>query len=231
MKFPTNIKLITFDLDDTLWPCMPVIMQAETVLHAWLEQHAPKLAAEYDVEALRNHRKSVTRERPDIAHNLTLTRVISLQRLLQQYEYDISLADKAVERFRVERNKVTPYDDVKQVLDVLGKHYFLIAVTNGNADINHTPLKGYFRYALTAEMVGASKPDPAIFIEAMHLGQAQPDETLHIGDSPETDIKAAHDIGIHSIWVNRQQQTWPEDLKPALLEINRLDPLESLLLK
>jgi putative hydrolase of the HAD superfamily len=209
---------------------MPVILQAETVLHTWLERHAPRLAAEYDIEALRKHRKSVTQERPDIAHNLTLTRMISLQQLLRQYEYDIRLADRAVERFRVERNKVTPYDDVKQVLEVLGKHYFLIAVTNGNADINYTPLKGYFQHALTAEMVGASKPDPAIFIEAMQLGQAKPEQTLHIGDNPDTDIKAAHDVGIHSIWVNRQQQTWPEDLKPALLEINHLDQLLSLLL-
>jgi len=231
MKFPTNIKLITFDLDDTLWPCKPVILQAETVLHRWLELHAPKLAADYDVEALRNHRKSVTKERPDIAHNLTLTRVISLQRLLQQYDYDTSLAEKAVDRFRIERNKVTPYDDVKQILNVLGQQYFLIAVTNGNANINYTPLKGYFQHALTAEMVGASKPDPAIFNEAMRLADVESDQTLHIGDSPETDIKAAHDIGIHSIWVNRQQQTWPKDLKPALLEINNLDPLESLLIK
>ena len=231
MEFPTDIKLITFDLDDTLWPCMPVILRAETILHAWLEQHAPRLAAEYDVEALRNHRKSVARELPEIAHNLTLTRQISLQRLLKKYEYDINLADEAVNRFRIERNKVTPYDDVTQALEVLGEHYQLIAVTNGNADINQTPLKGYFQHALTAELVGASKPNPAIFLEAMRLSQTRPEQTLHIGDNPETDIVAAHEAGIRSIWLNRHQHPWPDGLQPALHEINNLDQLLTLLVK
>ena len=222
MEFPPDLQLITFDLDDTLWPCMPVILHAESVLHAWLAQHAPKLAAIHNVESLREHRKSVTEEQPDIAHNLTLTRQISLHRLLDKYGYDTELAHQALEIFRVERNKVTPYEDVTPVLQLLRESYHLIAVTNGNAEVAQTPLKAYFHHALTAESVGASKPDVAMFNEAMRLANVTPEQTLHIGDDPKTDIEAAHRAGIHSIWLNRQQRSWPQECKPALQEINQL---------
>lgn len=37
------IKLITFDLDDTLWDNAPAIIGAETLLRDWLTEHAPRL--------------------------------------------------------------------------------------------------------------------------------------------------------------------------------------------
>lgn len=39
-----SIKLITFDLDDTLWDTAPVIASAEVVLRDWLEANAPSWA-------------------------------------------------------------------------------------------------------------------------------------------------------------------------------------------
>ena len=229
MKVPTDLKLITFDLDDTLWPCMPVIVRAEQVLHTWLAQHAPRLAQTHSVEALREHRRSIAIERPDIAHNLTLTRQLSLQILLQQTGYDDGLARQAVEIFRIERNKVTPYDDVIPVLKHLGTSYQLIAVTNGNADISETPLNGYFQHALTAEAVGASRPDTALFLEAMRLAKVTAAQTLHIGDDPTNDIEAAYHAGIHNIWLNRHQRQWPEQQQRPHHEIYQLDQVLALL--
>lgn len=40
-------KAILFDLDDTLWPIAPVILQAEQTLHAWLQAHAPRVAERF----------------------------------------------------------------------------------------------------------------------------------------------------------------------------------------
>ena len=230
MKVQANLRLLTIDLDDTLWPCMPVIMQAERVLFEWLADNAPRLVSDHSVESLRNHRKSISDEYSQIAHNLTLTRQISLQRLLQRYGYDPYLAHQAVEVFRHERNKVTPYDDVIPVLRQLADHFLLVAVTNGNVEVEKTPLKGFFKYALTAESVGASKPDPAMFNTAMHLTKSSPDQTIHIGDDPQTDIAAAHDLGIKSIWVNRFDRQWPEDVKPAHRELTNLRDLPELLI-
>ena len=40
-----NVRLITVDLDDTVWPCDSVIQQAEAVLIDWLQEEASRLAA------------------------------------------------------------------------------------------------------------------------------------------------------------------------------------------
>jgi putative hydrolase of the HAD superfamily len=229
MKVPAKLRLITFDLDDTLWPCMPVINRAEKILHDWLARHAPQLAAGHSVEMLREHRHSVSKAHPDIAHNLTLTRQMSLQRLLDEYGHDTDLAYQAIEVFRHERNQVTPYKDVEPVLAQLMNAYYLVSVTNGNAEVEATPLQGYFKHTLTAESVGASKPDPAMFIEAMRLADVSPQQTLHVGDDPVTDIQAAQNVGITCVWLNRHQQSWPDDMQPPQHEISSLHELPVLL--
>ena len=38
-----SIKLITFDLDDTLWDNVPVIISAEASMREWLAVHASKV--------------------------------------------------------------------------------------------------------------------------------------------------------------------------------------------
>jgi FMN hydrolase / 5-amino-6-(5-phospho-D-ribitylamino)uracil phosphatase len=40
-----NIKAISLDLDDTLWPILPVLERAEKALLDWLGEHAPMTAA------------------------------------------------------------------------------------------------------------------------------------------------------------------------------------------
>ena len=41
-----SIRLITFDLDDTLWDNRPVILGAEAAMRDWLALHTPRLAAQ-----------------------------------------------------------------------------------------------------------------------------------------------------------------------------------------
>ena len=42
-------KAVLFDLDDTLWPIVPVIRAAETILYTWLQQHAPRVADRFTI--------------------------------------------------------------------------------------------------------------------------------------------------------------------------------------
>ncbi len=220
-----NIKLITFDLDDTLWPCMPVILRAERVLYEWLQQQAPRLTDKHSIESIREHRVLLGQARPHIAHNLTLTRELSLAELLHEHKHDPSLAPEAVTIFRKARNEVEPYAEVTTVLKSLREDYHLIAASNGNAEITETPLDGYFHHALNAELVGSAKPDPAMFHEAMILADASPNETLHIGDDPETDVMAAHNAGVKVIWMNRERKNWDERYPSAHDEIEHLAQL------
>jgi len=59
------IRAVTLDLDDTLWPIAPAMARAETVLHAWLVEHAAHTAKRFDIVALRAMRDEVARGRPE----------------------------------------------------------------------------------------------------------------------------------------------------------------------
>ncbi len=163
------IRLITLDLDDTLWPCLPVIQAAEEALHAWLRAHAPRLAEAHDVASLRRHRRELMARTPDIAHDLGLVRRRSLTALLESFGYPPRLADEAMAIFMEHRNRVEPFAEVVPALRALSSRYQLVSVTNGNSSVESTPLRGIFRYSITAADAGAAKPDPAIFIRALEL--------------------------------------------------------------
>ena len=224
---PAAIRLITFDLDDTLWPCRPVIRRAERVLYEWLQVHAPRVTAAMSLEAMWEHRKAFMEAHPELLHDLTLVRLRTLEEVMARHGYPAVLAEEATSVFRAARNRVEPYPDVVPVLERLRENYLLVSVTNGNAQVEETPLKGLFHLNLTAAGVGAAKPDPAIFHAAAEWGRVAPQEMLHVGDDPERDVLAARNAGLQQVWVQREAPLpWPflEHPPPALV----MDELASL---
>ncbi len=225
-----KVRLICFDLDDTLWPCHRVIRAAEAECYDWLERETPRLTARYTPEQLREHRFATGRKHPEIAHDLTEVRLRSLAALLQEEGYGNGLARRASDVFRAARNRVTPYADVIEALARLRETYTLVSVTNGNSQIECTPLHGSFDHSLTAAEVGAAKPDPAIFHAASRSSGIPLDAFLHVGDDPVRDIQAARELGLPTVWVNRDSREWPGALDPADLEVGDIFELVDRLL-
>jgi putative hydrolase of the HAD superfamily len=223
-------RLICFDLDDTLWPCHAVIRAAEAECYDWLAREAPRLTGRYNEEQLREHRMAIGRRHPEIAHDLTEVRLRSLATLLEEAGYSAGLAHQASAIFRAARNRVTPYDEVIDGLARLRERYTLVSVTNGNSQIEHTPLHASFDHSLTAAEVGAAKPHPAIF-HAASRGSGVPLEAfVHVGDDPLRDVQAARDLGLPAVWLNRSGADWPGTLPPPDLEVGDLTELVERLL-
>jgi FMN hydrolase / 5-amino-6-(5-phospho-D-ribitylamino)uracil phosphatase len=220
-----RVRLITLDLDDTLWPCAPIIQAAEEAVHTWLQAHAPRLAEQHDIASMHRHRRQLMEQTPEIAHDLGLVRWRSLTQLLATHAYSTDLADAAMVVFLEHRNQVAPYPEVGSALRRLAARYCLISVTNGNANVEATPLRGIFHHSLTAADAGAAKPDPAIFRRALALAGCETHECLHLGDDPWTDVQAARDTGLIAAWINRTDRTWPTDLAPPSLTVADLDEL------
>lgn len=216
-------KLLTIDLDDTLWPCEPPIRLAESRLTDWLAGVAPRLALAHDRDSLSRHRRGLMRDRPDLAHDVTALRTASLRLLLRDFGYPEYLAEQGMWVFLEARNRVEPYPDVVRVLRDLVGRFRLVSVTNGNSDPGQTPLRGLFHHSLTAGAVGAAKPDPALFHQALRLAGAAPGEAIHLGDDPLLDVAAAQAVGMRAVWVNRFGRAWPEDLAPPQAEVTDLD--------
>jgi queuine tRNA-ribosyltransferase len=162
-----SVRLITLDLDDTVWPCVPVIQAAEEVFHDWLHRHAPRLAEAHDLASMRRHRRELMDAMPEIAHDLGQIRRRSLAVLLESFDYAVGLAEEALALFDEHRNRVEPFEDVAPVLRTLSARYRLVSLTNGTANPEATPLRGLFERSITAADAGAAKPHPALFIRAL----------------------------------------------------------------
>lgn len=79
-------------------------------------------------------------------------------------------------------------------------------VTNGGpaqlAKLEATDLIGEFDAICVSEVVGATKPDPAIFEMAADLCE-RPLEGWMIGDSVTADIAGGRGVGLRTIWISR----------------------------
>ena len=220
MNFP--VRAITLDLDDTIWPIAPVIVRAEDALGAWLREHAPRTAQRWPLEAMRVLRDEVQAEHPQLAHDFTRQRLITLERMLQAAGDDVALVQPAFDAFFAARCEVEHYDDSLAALDRLAARVPLAALSNGNADLERIGLMHVFAFQLGAREHGAAKPAASIFHAACAQLQCEPAQVLHVGDDVEMDVVGAHQAGLRSCWINRadahgKRRRWPrDDLRPDL---------------
>ena len=78
-----SIRLITFDLDDTLWAVQPVIIAADNALRVWLAQHASRLER-LSPERLQQLRGEVVEQQPQLDRRVSELRYQVLLRALLQ---------------------------------------------------------------------------------------------------------------------------------------------------
>ncbi|OQY55518.1 MAG: HAD family hydrolase [Candidatus Parabeggiatoa sp. nov. 2] len=223
------LRAICFDLDDTLWPCEPVISHAEQVLYDWLSEHYPRLTQQFSIEALRSVRQRATEEHPHLRHDLVALRKLSLAQAAVLAGLSDSLVEPAFEIFMEARHQVDLYDDVLPILEKLRQRYILCALTNGNADVRRVGLGHLFDVALFAREIGAAKPHPALFNAACQYAKALPAQVVHVGDDAICDIAGASAVGMRTVWINRYQKIGYGALTPDAT-ITSLTELESLLL-
>ena len=183
-----RIRAITLDLDDTLWPIWPTITRAENALQAWLSDHAPATAALCAAPGtLRELRNQMNSTRPDLAHDMSGLRRESIRLVLQRAGDDPALAEPAFEVFFAERHRVDLFDDALPALEWLSSRYPVVAVSNGNADVDRVGIGAHFHASLHAHGFGAAKPDARIFHAAAQAAGVESSQVLHVGDDAHLD--------------------------------------------
>ena len=105
------IRVISLDLDDTLWPVGPVIAAAEQALIDWLRSRYPAAAHGHDVSSMRAMRSRVAEEFPERSHDLTFLRHRALTAQFAAAGLPAGLSDEALEVFLHARNRVEFYDE------------------------------------------------------------------------------------------------------------------------
>ncbi len=211
----TPIRAISLDLDDTLWPVWPTIERAELALQDWLREHAPGAASlGQDPQLRQSIRAAVQKDFSDRAHDLGAMRQESIRRLLIQAGADPELAAPAYEVFHEHRQKIVLFDDAMPFLQCIRRHYPLVAISNGTADVQRVGLSAFFAHGVNAPSLGMAKPAPEIFHHAAHLLGLAPEQVLHIGDDAHLDAWGARNAGMACIWINRHGKAWPHEGEP-----------------
>lgn len=220
-----RILALSLDLDDTLWPVAPAIQQAERALDDWLRRHHVTVAARWPIAELRRLRDDVSAERPDLAHDFTAQRLLTLQRAFAACGFGDEHVDTAFKVYFDARNRVECYADVEPALAALAARLPLVSLSNGNADLERIGLRRHFAHCIWAREFGAAKPDAAIFHDACaRLGLA-PEHVLHVGDDPQLDVAGARAAGLRAAWLNRHAAAWTEPGIEPDLQLRDLDEL------
>ncbi|MCB1645135.1 MAG: HAD family hydrolase [Pseudomonadales bacterium] len=199
------IKVIAFDLDDTLWEVRPVILRAEKILGSWLSEHAPTVT--FNVEEMRHYREQLMHQDPSLAGKLTELRRRVIEHAIRQSqlpdEEAARLSQEAMEVFLRARNEIELFEGAMEMLTTLSRSYTLGALSNGNADIRRVGLDHLFDFAYSAEQVGAPKPEPHLFEAALQHTGVDPRQMVYVGDDPHLDVDAARQAGLRTVWVRR----------------------------
>ena len=125
-----------------------------------------------------------------------------------------------------EKTALMPY--AHELLEYLSPRYPLTIVSNGFIEVQQRKMESsgighYFSHVVLSENVGALKPDKRIFEHALLLNNAQPHETIMLGDNFEADICGAQNAGIDTIYFNPKGKPILETQTPPTFHIQSLE--------
>lgn len=201
-------KVITFDLDDTLYDNYYVIRNAEQIFLDCLQQ-----LANIPVEQWTNYKKQLLQEDPIRYEDVIVWRETAAQRLLADYgktaaEIENILA-QAMQQFIEWRHKIDIPTQNRQFLNQLAAKYPLVSISNGNV---YPPRIGLqqFQLILRGGEHGRAKPHADLFQQTAQYFQCNMQDILHVGDNLITDVQGAIDSGCQAAWVNTINQSLSE---------------------
>jgi len=219
-------RVISLDLDDTLWPIAPVLAAAEGELSSWLATHHPRAMQGHDIDSMRRLRARVASLHPGQSHDMTFLRRQALTLQFAAAGYAPGPVEEALEVFMRGRNRVELYADVPAALGRLRGKYRLFALSNGNADLERCGVAHWFDGHITAAAAGAAKPDARIFAALVRAAGVPAGEVLYVGDDPLADVVGATRAGLQSVWLNREARVWPAGFAPPARTVTSLTEIE-----
>lgn len=204
-KALSTIQALSFDLDDTLYPNSDVISKAELAMQQRLRQLLGDVAYNQP-DYWWQQRKILAAVQPDIRHDVSRWRLLALEHGLTAQGVSAceasELAELAMTAFLTARTDIQLPAQIRPLLEQLATRYPLVAITNGNADIQQMGIGDLFQFALRAGPDGRMKPHPDMFIHAAGRLQIEPSALLHIGDHVKSDVLGALHAGCQTAWLN-----------------------------
>jgi 2-haloacid dehalogenase len=187
------------------------VRQAARVI---LDKHLPADASQDQVAALadrlrelavQNQQQSPFREYEAVLH-------ASLNQALSETGHAATAVD--LEMLLATLGRIDPHPEVPAALARLRERYRIAIISNtgddliaGTVSTIGTPID----FVVTAQQARAYKPDHRLFLHAYSTMGITKDETVHVGMGQFTDLKVCRELGIRSVWIDREG----EPLNPA----------------
>ena len=132
----------------------------------------------------------------------------------------IPYAEQDLDEFANSMGRWQPFPDTKEAIIELQKLTKTVLLTNTDNDIiaetEHT-IGVKFDDIITAEQAGAYKPNHKGFLLARQRLGLDVSEIWHAGFGFKYDIVPATELGYTTVWVNRQDEARPVDVRETFL--------------
>lgn len=225
----SNIKLILFDLDNTLFPFESYWTQAtkNTFYQSSITKQLPfekffSYYQYYDHNFWELHHQGYI--------SLEEVRQQRFIHTLKHFNKKISVeeADVFFNEFFCELiDLVRPEEEINAYLKELKKTYQLGIITNGKiteqcSKIMKLNLHNVFteNEIFISEGMGVEKPQQAAFHKPLlHYG-VRPEQVVYVGDSWNNDVVGAINAGMRAIWINSKGNKPSSEHKPILVAEN-----------
>jgi 2-haloacid dehalogenase len=123
-----------------------------------------------------------------------------------------ALPAAAVRRLGLVGHRLRPWPDAAAALATLARRFTVVALSNGNLSmLASVSARGGLTWhaVLSAELVGARKPDPAVYRFALDRLALDPGRTLMVAAHP-WDLRAAAACGLRTAYIERAGEGRPE---------------------
>lgn len=221
------IKLVIFDLDDTLYPEEQFVKSGFWVvaleLSKWTNEPPSKIFS--SLERIQR-----------------LSSKMVFDRILKEYGiYSSKNVEKLVEIYRAHEPNLTLYEDAEKTIRTLkkrGKKLGLISdgyyyVQKRKVEV--LGLESLFDIIVLTDQWGKKywKPHPRAFKVILENISVKPSESVYVGDNLQKDFLASRKMGIYSIHIKRPSGIYKNEIPPlggeANIEVKTLEEIINLI--
>ncbi|MCW8875602.1 MAG: HAD-IA family hydrolase [Kangiellaceae bacterium] len=216
----SKFKILSFDLDNALYDNHPVIVHAEKQSEDYLREQFKLQGKAFDYSSFMQIRRELLLSGDIEFENMSYFRHVALARFCEPLENSRQIVEQAFERFIQARSLIKVEPRIQELLKELSERYQLVSVTNGNCDINQTPLGQFFISNYSATEGYRAKPHAQMLRQLMQDFSVGGDAILHLGDSLNKDGGAAKNAGVAFY------HFWPFDPESSIQrEVSKLSEL------
>lgn len=225
-KLKLNANLITFDLDDTIFPVGPVVADANKALFEHMKALGCGTNQQEYLKTTKQIRSELSAENKVITYTELRKRAIrtELQKFLGENDVDDSVVCRSYDLWEEHRHIAAEthlYPDTVSMLEELKINHpdaVIGAITNGKGNpLMMDSIRDYFDFCVSGEdenVFPQRKPSEGIYKVALERFKELSEERtaepinmenqcwIHIGDDLANDVGASAKCGAKAIWVD-----------------------------